>query len=114
MRLDAAKQKQAALAQQVQSAAATYEHYKTTLGENNLTTQVAKAQLDALDAQYKEASDDVKKLSGQNDALQKATQNAADAVSTQQTQLNKAKAALKDTEAAIRSTNKELATARSA
>ncbi len=113
-RLDAAKQKQAALAQQVQSAAATYEHYKTTLGENNLTTQVAKAQLDALDAQYKEATDDVKKLSGQNDALQKAAQNAADAVSTQQTQLNKAKAAVKETEAAIRSTNKELATVRSA
>ena len=61
-----------------------------------------------------EATAEVEKLAGQNDALQRSTQNADDAVSTAQSQLNKAQAAVKETEAAIKQTNQELKTAQSA
>ena len=40
----------------------------------------AKANLDALKTEYRNSCAEVKKLTGQNTALKKTTQNAADAV----------------------------------
>ncbi|MBQ9308195.1 MAG: phage tail tape measure protein, partial [Clostridia bacterium] len=112
-RLTAAKQKQSELAGEVEKATSQYEHYKRTLGETDSATIAAKQNMEAAQQEYAQASAEVEKLAGQNDALQRSTQNAADAVSTAQTQLNKAQAAVKETEAAIKQTNQELKTAQS-
>lgn len=50
--------------------------------------------MEAAQQEYEAACNEVKQLAGQQDALRKATQNAADAVSTQQTHLNKAQASV--------------------
>lgn len=110
-RLQDARQKQADLADQVQRAQAAYDGYKNTLGESDSATIAAKQNLDALKDEYKLASDEVKKLEGQNEALKKSTQNAADAVSTANVKLNQANAAMRSTQAAIAQTNQELALA---
>ena len=107
-RLDEAKQRHEQLGEQVQRATAKYEEYKNTLGESDSVTIAAKANLDALTEEDKESGDEVKKLSGQNEALKKATQNAADAVTTATTRLNNAKGAVRETEAAIEKCNASL------
>ena len=112
-RLEAAKTRQDALREEVERAARAYEEYKNTLGESDSATIAAKANLVAAEQEYAVVTAEVTKLAGQNDALKRSTQNAADAVSSAQTQLNKAKGALKETEAAIRDTNRELQIARS-
>ena len=112
-RLAEAKQKQADMAAAVQGATAKYEELRDTLGESDSATIAAKANMEAAKEEYKAATDEVTKLSGQQDALKRSTQNAADAVSTAQTQLNKANAAVRETEAAIRETNAQLRTAQS-
>lgn len=112
-RLDEAKTRQATLKAEVTSATQAYKHYKNTLGETDSATIAAKANMEAAQQEYAAASQEVRKLSGQNDALKRSTQNAADAVSTAQTQLNRAQAAVRETEAAIRSTNQQLRTAQS-
>ena len=63
------------------SAAQAYKHYKNTLGETDSSTIAAKANLDAYKGEYRAAVQKVKKLEGQNVALKKSTQNAADAFS---------------------------------
>ena len=113
-RLADAKAKQNDLAMEVQVATIQYEHYRDTLGETNSATIAAKQNMEAAQQEYAEATAEVEKLAGQNDALQRSTQNAADAVSTAHSQLNKAQAAVKETEAAIKQTNQELKTAQSA
>lgn len=110
-RLQEARQKQADLAEQVQRAQTAYDSYKNTLGETDSATIAAKQNLDALKDEYRQASDEVKKLEGQNEALKKSTQNAADAVSTANVKLNQANAAMRTTQAAIAQTNQELALA---
>ena len=110
-RLQDARQKQAELAEQVQRAQTAYDNYKNTLGENDSATIAAKQNLDALKDEYKQASDAVRKLEGQNEALRRSTQNAADAVSTANVRLNQANAAMRTTQAAIAQTNQELALA---
>lgn len=88
-RLDQARTRQSDLRAEVERASSAYEHYRDTLGESNSATIAARANLDAAQQEYDEATADVERLAGQQDALQRATQNAADAVSTQQTQLNR-------------------------
>ena len=111
-RLETAKQKQATLREEVSRASTQYEQYKATLGETDSATIASKANLDALTDEYNAASEDVKKLAGQNDALKKSTQNAADAVSAAQAKLNGAQAAVKTTSADIEQCNHQLALAR--
>ena len=113
-RLDQARTRQSDLRAEVERASSAYEHYRDTLGESNSATIAARANLDAAQQEYDEATADVERLAGQQDALQRATQNAADAVSTQQTQLNRAQAAVRETGEAIRETNRQLRTAQSA
>lgn len=107
-RLDDARQRQSALGDTVSQATALYERYKNELGETDSATIMAKANMEAAQEEYRVATEEVNTLAGQQDALRRATQNAADAVSTQQTQLNRAQAAVRETETAIRGCNDAL------
>ena len=111
-RLADAKDKQQQLKTEVASAAQAYKHYKNTLGETDSATIAAKANLDAYKGEYRAAVQEVKKLEGQNVALKKSTQNAADAFSAAQTKLNSAKGAVKETAAEIDRCNRQLALSR--
>ena len=108
-RLADAKDKQQQLKTEVASAAQAYRHYKNTLGETDSATIAAKANLDAYKGEYRAAVQEVRKLEGQNVALKKSTQNAADAFSSAQTRLNGAKGAVKETAAEIDQCNRQLA-----
>ena len=108
-RLVDAKDKQLLLKTEVASAAQAYKHYKHTLGETDSATIAAKANLDAYKGEYRAAVQEVKKLEGQNVALKKSTQNAADAFSAAQTKLNGAKGAVKETAAEINQCSRQLA-----
>ena len=108
-RLTDAKTRQAQLKQEVSNAAAAYKHYKTTLGETDSATIAAKANLDAVKVEYRDQCVEVRKLQGQNVALQKSTQNAADAFSSAQAKLNGAKAAVRETSSEIDKCNRQLA-----
>ena len=111
-RLADAKDKQLQLKTEVASAAQAYKHYKNTLGETDSATIAAKANLDAYKGEYRAAVQEVKKLEGQNVALKKSTQNAADAFSAAQTKLNGAKGAVKETAAEIDQCSRQLALSR--
>lgn len=113
-RLADAKAKQADLRAEVEIATVNYEKYRDSLGESDSATIAAKANMEAFQQELQEADAEVEKLSGQNDALKRSTQNAADAVSTAQTQLNRANAVIRETEAELRETNRQLRTAQSA
>ena len=108
-RLADAKTRQAQLKQEVTNAAAAYKHYRTTLGETDSATIAAKANLDAVKVEYRDQCTEVRKLQGQNVALQKSTQNAADAFSSAQVKLNGAKAAVRETSSEIDKCNRQLA-----
>ena len=107
-RLTDARTAQQALKEQVAAAAQQVRVFSQTLGENDSATITAKANLDALKTEYRASVQEVKKLAGQNTALQKSAQNAADAVSTASTNLNKARAAVKTTQAEIDKCNQAL------
>ena len=107
-RLQNARSAQAALKQQVQAGAQAVQHYSQTLGANHSATIAAQANLDRLKEEYRLAVAEVRKLSGQNTALEKSTQNAADAVSQANTNLNNARAAVQTTEADIEKCNQAL------
>ena len=111
-RLADAKDKQQQLKTEVASAAQAYKHYKNMLGETDSATIAAKANLDAYKGEYRTAVQEVKKLEGQNVALKKSTQNAADAFSAAQIKLNGAKGAVKETAAEIDQCNRQLALSR--
>ena len=96
--LDAAKQKNADLKQQVAAATKQYERFSRELGESDSATLAAKANLDALSQEYAESSAEVKKLEGQLAANTKSLQNNADAVTKARTNLNNAQGALRQTE----------------
>ena len=110
-RLQTAREAQSALKQQVAAAAEQVRHYSATLGENDSVTIAARGNLDLLKEGYRLSCQEVKKLSGQNTALQKTTQNAADAVSQANTNLNNARAGVKATQAEIDRCSKALALA---
>ena len=107
-RLTDAKTAQQALKEQVAAAAQQVRTYSATLGENDSATIAAKANLDALKAEYRNSCAEVKKLTGQNTALKKTTQNAADAVTDATTKLNTAQAAVRSTQAEINRCNQSL------
>ena len=107
-RLTDARTAQQALKEQVAAAAQQVRVFSSTLGENDSATIAAKANLDALKTEYRASVQEFKKLAGQNTALSKSTQNAADAVSTASTNLNKARAAVKTTQAEIDKCNQAL------
>ncbi len=113
-KLTEAKDKQESLRMEVETATAQYEHYRDTLGETDSATIAAKQNMEHAQQEYAEATAQVEQLAGQENALQRSTQNAADAVSTAQTQLNRARTAVRETEAEIRETNNQLRTAQSA
>ena len=107
-RLTDAKTAQQALKEQVAAAAQQVRTYSATLGENDSATIAAKANLDALKAEYRNSCAEVKKLTGQNTALKKTTQNAADAVTDATIKLNTAQAAVRSTQAEINQCNQSL------
>ncbi len=108
-----AKGKQAELKEEVDRAREAYKRYKKTLGENDSATIAVKQNLQALKEEYEKGTEDVKKLEGQQVSLKKSTQNASDAIVQARTNLNTARAALKETEAEIDRCNKSLTTAQS-
>ena len=112
-RLEEAKNRQAQLRQEVASAAAAYKQYRAALGETDSATIAARGNLDLVKEEYRQQTAEVRKLSAQQTALQKSTQNAADAFTTAQTKLNNARAAVKQTQADIESCNRALKTAQS-
>ena len=112
-RLEEAQARQAQLRQEVAGATATYQRYRATLGETDSATIAAKSNLDLVKEEYRQQTAEVKKLAGQQVALQKTTQNAADAFSSARTKLNNARAAVKQTQADLESCNKALKTAKS-
>ena len=110
-RLTAAQAEQSRAHSVLNDTVRAYETLRDVLGEDDEQTQQFKSEIAGATQSYLEATENVAKLSGQCDALQRASQNAADGVSTVQTQLNNASAAVKDTEAAIADTNQALALA---
>ncbi len=111
LRLTDAKTAQQALKEQVGLAAQQYRTFAATLGETDSATIASKANLDQLKVEYRAQCAEVKKLTGQNAALKKSTQNAADAVSQANINLNGARAAVKTTESEISKCNRSLALA---
>ena len=107
-RLTDAKTAQQALKEQVAAAAQQVRTYSATLGENDSATIAAKANLDALKTEYRNSCAEVKKLTGQNTALKKTTQNAADAVTDATTKLNTAQAAVRSTQVEINQCSQSL------
>lgn len=81
----------------VESAKTTYKGLADTLGETDSATIAAKQNLEQAEQEYADASAEVEKLEGQLKANTKTLQNNADAVSKAQTNLNNAKAAVKQT-----------------
>jgi TP901 family phage tail tape measure protein len=107
-RLSDARAAQEALKAQVAAAAQQVRTFSQTLGDSDSATIAAKANLDALKTEYRASVQEVKKLAGQNTALQKSAQSAADAVSTANVNLNHARAAVKSTQAEITRCNQSL------
>ena len=107
-RLTDARAAQEALKAQVAAAAQQVRVFSATLGDNDSATIAARANLDALKTEYRASVQEVRKLAGQNTALQKSAQNAADAVSTAGTNLNNARAAVRNTLAEIDKCNQSL------
>ena len=107
-RLDDARKAQQALKEQVAAAASQVKTYSQNLGESHSATIAARQNLDALKDEYRESTAEVKKLAGQHTALKKSMQNAADAFSATNTNLNYARAAVHSTEAEIDKCNKSL------
>ena len=76
--------------------------------ENTIVYAETEARLDVLKQKYASSSEEVKKLEGQCTALQKTMQRNADAVSRARTDLNNAKATVKETEAELRRLTEQL------
>ena len=107
-RLDTARAAQQALKDQVRLAAQEYRNLSSAHKENDTEVEAAKEKLDRLKGEYRDSTQEVKKLAGQHTALKKSMQNAADAVSSTGTNLNNARAAVKSTEAEIVKCNQAL------
>ena len=107
-RLEAAKIVQEEMSYEVRKASLTYEQYRATLGETDSATIAAKSNMEMAKEEYKAASETVKKLEGQVEALKKTMQNSADTVSKAATDLNNAKAAAASTEAEIKRLTEQL------
>ena len=84
------------------------ERAKTLYKDDADALAYAEERLKKFEAAHKAATDEVKKLEGQETALIKATQNAADAVSTGNVKLYDAKSALNQIQSEINATDKAL------
>ena len=107
-RLEQAKARQEDLRFEVEAATFAYENYRDTLGETDSATIAAKQNMERYQEEYADATAEVTKLEGQVKALQKTMQNSADTVSKATTDLNNAKAGVKETEAEIRKLTEQL------
>lgn len=87
---------------EVGSAAKEYRKLASSLGEGDSATIAAKANLERYKQEFQDARDKVKLLEGQIKSNTKTLQNNADAVSKTTTDLNNAKASVRDTEAEIK------------
>ena len=112
--LSEASTQNADLKAKVDAATTQYEKFRRKLGDTDSATIAAKDNLDALSQEYAESSAEVKKLEGQLAANTKSLQNNADAVTKARTGLNQAQAAVKQTEAQIKSATDRLARMQSA
>ena len=93
---------------EVGNAAQEYRKLASSLGENDSATIAAKANLERYKQELQDAHDKVKLLEGQITSNTKALQNNADAVSKATTNLNNAKAAVRETEAEIKKLTEQL------
>lgn len=107
-RLEQTKARQEDLRFEVEAGTVAYEGYRDSLGETDSVTIAAKQNLERYQEEYADATAEVTKLESQVKALQKTMQNSADAVSKAQTNLNNAKASVKETEAEIRKLTEQL------
>jgi TP901 family phage tail tape measure protein len=112
--LDAAKTRFAELKARIDQTKAAFQTSVTATGDNSEESNRLGLELLDLEEQYKAVGAEVKKLDGQLAAGTKSLQNNADAVTKARTGLNLAQAAVKQTEAQIRSANTRLATLESA
>ncbi|MEA5013439.1 MAG: phage tail tape measure protein [Candidatus Limiplasma sp.] len=87
---------------EVGSAATEYRKLALSLGESDSATIAAKANLERYKQEFQDARDKVKLLEGQIKSNSKTLQNNADSISKTTTDLNNAKAAVRDTEAEIK------------
>ena len=100
-RLEQAKARQEDLRFEVEAATVAYENYRDSLGETDSATIAAKQNLERYQEEYADATAEVTKLEGQVKALQKKMHNNPDAVTKAQTDLNNAKASVRETEAKL-------------
>ena len=107
-RLEQAKARQEALSFEVETSKVAYEHYRDTLGETDSATIAAKQNLERYQQEHADTTAEVTKLEGQVKALQKTMQNSADTASKAATDLNNAKATVRDTEAEIKRLTEQL------
>ena len=97
----------------VASASGEYQKLAASLGESDAETVMARESLERCEKEYQDAQDKVKLLEGQLQSNTKALQNNADAISKTSTDLNNAKAAVKDTESEVRQLTERLYTMQS-
>ena len=103
VRLDEVRQKQQDLRKAIEDQALLVNTLKDAGMENTMYYEDESAEQERLRQEYAANSDELKKLEGQCNALQKAMQRNADAVSKAQTELNNAKAAVSGTETELAS-----------
>ena len=111
--LDGAKSRYADLKSRIDQTRAAYTASVKATGDNSEESNRLGLELLDLEEQYKSTGAEIKKLEGQLGVNRKSMQNAADAVTKAETNLNGARAALKETAAEIQSCTNKLEKARS-
>lgn len=99
--LTAQQKTHAQLKAEIDRVNAKYKEYVRTLGESDSASIAAKENLDALQAEYKASGEEITKLQGKLKSANASIQNSQDAVSKAKQGLNEAKAAMKTTGAEI-------------
>ena len=107
-RLTEARQRHTELAEGIRAHENELKTLKDEGYENTIAYAETEARLEGLKQEYAANGEEVKKLEGQCTALQKTMQRNADAVSKAQTDLNNARATVKETEAEIRRLTQQL------
>ncbi len=97
----------------VAGASDEYKKLASSLGESDSATVLARENLERCEQEYQDAQDKVKLLDGQLKSNTKTLQNNADAIAKVKTDLNNAKASVKDTEAEVRHLTERLYTMQS-
>lgn len=99
--LTAQQKTHAQLKAEIDRVNAKYKEYVRTLGESDSVSIAAKENLDALQAEYKASGEEITKLQGKLKSANASIQNSQDAVSKAKQGLNEAKAAMNATGAEI-------------